>query len=583
MAVSSASRSSTPQPGAAVPLQPVLAQPQCLDVAIVGAGLCGLALARTLVQRGLTVQVLEARARLGGRVRTAHGTNTGLALDLGPTWFWPETEPLLAALLAELGLPSFEQHDPGDALWLTDPNRQAERRVENGGVHAGARRIAGGAAQLVQALAATLPPACIRLNHAILALVDAGSHIALQSANGDTLHARQVVLALPPRLVLQHISCTPALPDAVQQALHNNPTWMAAQAKALTSFEKNFWQQDGQSGNAFVRHPQAVLAEVFDCSAADGVHATDAANAARGANAAAGALGGFVALHAAQRQEFRRGLPLLIASQLAQLYGAQAQDGELFLQDWATEPWTCSDVDRLQAPEPPQSDPLLRQPLWNGRLLLGGSETAAHGAGHMEGALESADRVAHALLRAQASELRAGQPQSAAAARAAAPHSRAAAIGAFSSGVLALRTGAPERYRLHLTRLLQARQSEQLTQRSLLATVDQCYSEALARLDGLLPGLDAGHADVINGRHALGAALLAPFEGWSKALLEAALDFNAGSCAVSNFPQEHRPDADSLRAITLDLAAAWREFAIELNTRLLVAAELWVAAAAGTQ
>jgi monoamine oxidase len=205
----------------------------------------------------------------------------------------------------------------------------------------------------------------------------------------------------------------------------------------------------------------------------------------------------------------------------------------------------------------------------------------------MEGALESADRVAHALVRARALATATtpgatvqspGAPPAAGAPSANA--SRAAALGAFSASVLALRGAAPERYRLHLTRLLQARQSEQLTQRALLATVDQCYSEALARLDPLLSGLDAAHAEVVNGRHALGAALLAPFEGWSKALLESALGFNAGSCAVSNFPHEHQIDADSLRAITLDLAAAWREFALELNTRLLVAADTLVQAPA---
>ena len=69
------------------------------DVAIVGAGLCGLALARVLTARGLRVQVLEARSRLGGRVLTAQCEATGQALDLGPTWFWPETEPRIAALL----------------------------------------------------------------------------------------------------------------------------------------------------------------------------------------------------------------------------------------------------------------------------------------------------------------------------------------------------------------------------------------------------------------------------------------------------------------------------------------------------
>jgi monoamine oxidase len=232
--------------------------------------------------------------------------------------------------------------------------------------------------------------------------------------------------------------------------------------------------------------------------------------------------------------------------------------------------------------------------LWSERLYFGGSETAAHGAGHMEGALESADRIAHALSRSLAQQGLAAQraadgsenPRNTARAHATAKadgsagvrNTRAAAIGAFSASVLSLRALAAQRYRLHLTRLLSAQQSDLLTQRALLATVDQCYSEALAGLDPLLAGLDAANADVVQGRHALSAALLAPFEGWNKELLDAALSHNASSCALSNFAQEHRPDADTLRAITRDLAAAWREFAIELNTRLLAVSETGVVA-----
>jgi monoamine oxidase len=523
---------------------------QVLDVVIVGAGLCGLALARTLSARGLTVQVLEARERLGGRVLTAHCDATQQALDLGPTWFWSETEPRITALLAELGLSSEAQYDPGDALWLTDPNREPERRIEPGGVHVGARRITGGAARLIEALAASLPQGCVRLGVAVTGLCDRGETIEVLTGSRHPIRARQVVLALPPRLVFETLQFDPALPVAVEDALVATPTWMAAQAKSVTTFERPFWREAGQSGNAFVRHAQAVLGEVFDA-----------------ATGHAGALGGFVALNAAQRESFKRGLPLLIDSQLAQLFGAQAQDGQLYLQDWATEPWTCSTLDRTQAPEPPLSDPVLRQPLWAGRVFLGGSETAAHGVGHMEGALESADRVAHAVCRPHA--IRASAPGAVGELP-----TRATALGRFSAGVLALRGVAPERYRLHLVRLMSSQQTDQLTQRALLATADQVYSETLAHLDVLLPALDASAFKVIEGRHALTAGLLAPFEGWNKGLLDAALSFNKTSCAMSNFPQDHQPDGETLRAITLDLAAAWREFALELNDRLLSASGL---------
>ena len=521
------------------------------DVAIVGAGLCGLALARLLMARGLAVQVIEARERLGGRVFTERCEATGQTLDLGPAWFWPETEPRMDALLTELGLSSFPQHDPGDALWLTDPNREPERRNEPGGVHAGARRIEGGTTRLVAALAASLPVGCVRTGVALQALHDRGAWIELQLSTGHTLRVRQVVLALPPRLVHEKLKFEPPLPAAVWETLAATPTWMAAQAKSVTTFSQPFWRMAGHSGNAFVRHTQAVLGEVFDASVGEN-----------------GALGGFVALNAAQRENFKRGLPLLIDSQLAQLFGPLAQDGHPYWRDWAEEPWTCSATDRANPPEPPQADPLLRQPQWTGRLFMGGSETAAHGAGHMEGALEAADRIAHALARPVPGAHRAPVPAAMHLAQAA-DSTRAEAIAAFAASVQAWRSMAPERYRSHLIRLLSSQQVAQLTQRALLATADQVYSEALARLDDLMPALVTASATVVHSRHALTAVLLVSFEGWNKGLLDAALDFNRTSCALSNFPQEHRPDAGLLRAITLDLAAAWREFAVEINARLL--------------
>lgn len=534
-----------------------------VDVLIVGAGLCGLALARALQARGRTVQVVEARTRLGGRVLTQSCSETGQALDLGPAWFWPDTEPRMAALLAELGLPSHPQHDPGDALWLTDPNRGPERRVEPGGVHAGAQRITGGTARLVDALAASLPSGSVRTGAAVRGVRDRGSFIEVlldgppTPAAPTVLRAHQVVLALPPRGVREMIQCDPPLPAAVADALEATPTWMAAQAKVISTLAHPFWRAAGHSGNAFVRHPQAVLGEVFDASEGDGA-----------------ALGGFIALNAAQRQHFSRGLPLLIESQLAQLFGPEAPTGHQTLIDWALEPFTCSAADRARPPAPPQADPLLRQPLWAGRLFLGASETAAHGAGHMEGALESADRIAHALGRPRAqpgtapgrATLHLKRPQGST------DLTTTGSPADFANAVQVLRVLAPERYRLHLTRLLATQQTDQLTQRALLAVAEQTYSEALASLDGLLPGLGAASVPVTQGRHGLTAPLLAAFEGWNKGLLQAALDFNRTSCALSNFPVEHQPDAELLRAITLDLAAAWHEFALELNTRLLVAA-----------
>ena len=49
----------------------------------------------------------------------------------------------------------------------------------------------------------------------------------------------------------------------------------------------------------------------------------------------------------------------------------------------------------------------------------------------------------------------------------------------------------------------------------------------------------------------------------------AAVAHNATSCAISNFPDEHRPAADYLRQIRHELALAWRGFALSVNGALL--------------
>ncbi len=71
---------------ASVAATPAFAQPPTNpDVVVVGAGAAGLAAARTLLDRGLTVVVLEARDRIGGRAYTESET-FGVPYDQGCHW-----------------------------------------------------------------------------------------------------------------------------------------------------------------------------------------------------------------------------------------------------------------------------------------------------------------------------------------------------------------------------------------------------------------------------------------------------------------------------------------------------------------
>lgn len=83
------------------------------DICIIGAGVAGLRAAQRLSARGLSVRVLEARDRVGGR--TAGGTLCGEAVDLGGQWLGiGQTRAL--ALCEELGLGTYEQHADGKRL-----------------------------------------------------------------------------------------------------------------------------------------------------------------------------------------------------------------------------------------------------------------------------------------------------------------------------------------------------------------------------------------------------------------------------------------------------------------------------------
>lgn len=506
-----------------------------LDTAIIGGGLCGLALANALERQGRSYVLFEARARLGGRILSVPSATAGMALDLGPTWFWPDIHPRITQLVAELGLQSFPQHDSGEVLAL----KEAEGKLESLGgqpVHNGAQRLAGGMATLVEALAERLPAERLRLEQVLTAVENRGDHVALHFRDGDAVkvvEACRVVLAVPPRVLEEQVRFDPAPDESLYQTLRETPTWMAGEAKALIAYPKPFWREAGLSGNAFARHEQAALGEIFDAS---------------GAEEGKAALGGFVALSAEHRESFKLGMPMLIRSQLVQFFGTEAEQGELHYRDWATEPHTCSRLDRERPDEHPEyANPRLSRPYWEGKLLFGSSETARYGGGYLEGALEAAVR-----LQAQLPVL----PT---------PTNRER-LASFGSWVSAQRAAAFGSYQKSLHHNLSTQARDQLTQRALLETVEGIYREALRQLEQL--SLETEGVAVVAGRSDLTPPLLAPFMGFNEALLEEALQFNRSSCALSNFPAEHEPEAEYIKTIRRDLAAAWREFALAVNDRV---------------
>ncbi|MBO1267988.1 FAD-dependent oxidoreductase [Arthrobacter sp. PO-11] len=85
------------------------------DVVIVGAGPSGLTAARELKKAGLSVAVLEARGRVGGRTWT--DTIDGAMLEIGGQWVSPDQEALME-LLGELGLEMYSRYRDGESVYI---------------------------------------------------------------------------------------------------------------------------------------------------------------------------------------------------------------------------------------------------------------------------------------------------------------------------------------------------------------------------------------------------------------------------------------------------------------------------------
>lgn len=94
-----------------------------VEVAVVGAGLAGLATARQLARADRSVVVLEARDRVGGRTLNHH-LRDGSTVEVGGQWVGPQQRTILR-LIRELGLDTHPTRDVGTHLSALRPGEEA--------------------------------------------------------------------------------------------------------------------------------------------------------------------------------------------------------------------------------------------------------------------------------------------------------------------------------------------------------------------------------------------------------------------------------------------------------------------------
>ncbi|WP_448554478.1 flavin monoamine oxidase family protein [Thalassotalea montiporae] len=364
-------------------------------IAIVGGGLSGLYAAYLLEQHGITDYVLlEAREWLGGRIEslTVQSAPGNEQFDLGPTWYWSDYQPQLAALISELGLASFAQYEQGKTL-VEHTHNQTPNAV-NGYINVPtSMRLKGGMSSLIQALSSSLTSANLRLGTCVKS-VSARKESAegeavkvtyfdAQAASDKTLFAERVLLALPPRLATATIDFSPALPNALQQQWQSTSTWMAAHAKYVAVFEQPFWRKQGLSGSAQSR--VGPMLEIHDASAdllSDGMSAKGKA-----------AVFGFIGVPANVRQSINQDeLITHCRRQLVRLFGDEAATPIAdAIKDWSQDNFTATAKDLSathQHPRAPKN--AASDGAWREKLVGIGSEWSTQFPGYLAGAIEAA-------------------------------------------------------------------------------------------------------------------------------------------------------------------------------------------------
>lgn len=96
------------------------------DVAVIGAGLSGLQAAYSVQQAGLSVVVIEARDRVGGKTWSVPLASGRGVADLGAAWVNEKTQRRIGAYVKRFGLRTTKQRLEGRAVMQVAPGERVE-------------------------------------------------------------------------------------------------------------------------------------------------------------------------------------------------------------------------------------------------------------------------------------------------------------------------------------------------------------------------------------------------------------------------------------------------------------------------
>jgi len=111
------------------------------------------------------------------------------------------------------------------------------------------------------------------------------------------------------------------------------------------------------------------------------------------------ALFGFVGWPSTTRADHRETLPDLVVQQLVRCFGAAAERPKhVFIEDWSRNAFVCHPLD-LAGPQdhPKVGTRVVRQAIWQDRLVIASAETAEQSPGLIDGAFVAAEAAVRLL------------------------------------------------------------------------------------------------------------------------------------------------------------------------------------------
>lgn len=349
-------------------------QQKNLPVVIIGAGLSGLLTAYRLKKAGISIRILEARDRPGGRIYTVQGID-GPPLEMGATWFGNQHQNL-KHLLEELKLPAFKQYTVGSAIFESSPFLPSQRfQIPP---QDSSFRIVGGTSELILSLLNFFSADEIFYDEQVERIAIEDGQVKLRT-NNRSFKAKKAICCIPPALLVNSVKFMPELPEAFFTEANKTHTWMQESIKAGVVYNEAFWKD--QKVSTIVSNEGPVI-EYYDHS--------DSANSKY---ALCGFLHpGFGNLKKAEREE-------KVVAQLKRLFGTVAAEYIAYEEVvWQNEKFTNAMTGETFLPHQNNGNSIFQQPLFGGKVWISNSETSAVYGGYMEGAVYSANQVAKKVL-----------------------------------------------------------------------------------------------------------------------------------------------------------------------------------------